>query len=173
MEKIIKMVPSFDIKVGENDSINLNVWELTVVQLWLIMANKTPEAKPLFLRRKKFARREGDLFSFEDVYCTLNQGQVIDIINAIYNLTNSESNAIHMLGTHYPKADSWQSFIDAVDVKETMSGSFIGFWREDTRQSILPVQLRWSEDLGTWYGIKGFSYHGVEFKFKDLSFAQI
>lgn len=173
MESLIKLVPSFEVCVGENDTIALNVWELTALQLWLLMANKTPEAKPLWLKGKKFVHRKGDLFSFEDVYCTLGKWQVIDLINAIASLTGEETSGVYMLGVNYPNSLSWQRDFNTVDVKETMSGSFIGYWREDTRETILPVVLRWSEDLGTWYGIKGTSNGGVSFNFKDLSIGQI
>ena len=173
MEKSVKMVSSWDVMIHEDPTVNFNVYELTVFQLWLIAANKNPDIKPLFLKGVRFAWREESFILF---FCNtrgINRSRCIDIINAIYNLTHTEFSAIHMLGTHYPKADSWHGDFDKVDVKETLTGSFIGFWREDTRQSILPVQLRWSGDMGTWYGVKGVPYHGVEFQFKDLTFGQI
>lgn len=173
MESLIKLIPTFEVRIGENDTISLNVWELTALQLWLLMATKTPEAKPLWLKGKKFVRRKGDLISFEDVYCTLNRSQTIDLINAISHLTRDESTAIYLLNSYYPDSTSWQSDFNRVDLNETMSGSFIGYWREDTGESILPVKLRWSEDLGTWYGVKGKPNHGVSFNFKDLSIGQI
>lgn len=173
MESLIKLIPTFEVRIGENDTISLNVWELTALQLWLLMANKTPEAKPLWLKGKKFVHRRGDLISFEDVYCTLNRSQTIDLINAISHLTRDESTAIYLLNSYYPDSTSWQSDFNRVDLNETMSGSFIGYWREDTGESILPVKLRWSEDLGTWYGVKGKPNHGVSFNFKDLSIGQI
>ena len=173
MESLIKLVPTFEVRIGENDTISLNVWELTALQLWLLMANKNLEAKPLWLKGKKFVHRKGDLISFEDTYCTLNRSQVIDLINAISNLTGDESTAVYLLNSHYPDSSSWQNDFNTVNVKETMSGSFIGYYREDTGETLLPVVLRWSEDLGTWYGIKGTPNGGVSFYFKDLTIGQI
>lgn len=173
MEPLIKLVPTFEVRVSENDTINLNAWELTALQLWLLMANKTPEAKPLWLKGKKFVCRKEDLISFEDVYCTLNWGQVIDLINAISDLTGDECTAIYLLKSYYPDSSSWQSSFNHVDLNESMEGSFIGYWREDTGESILPVKLRWSGDMGVWYAIKGETGHGTVFQFKDLSIGQI
>lgn len=173
MESLIKLVPTFEVRIGENDTISLNVWELTALQLWLVMANKNLEAKPLWLKGKKFVHRKGDLISFEDTYCTLNRSQVIDLINAISDLTSDESTAVYLLRSYYPNSSSWQSSLNTVDLNETMSGSFIGYWREDTGESILPVKLRWSEDLGTWYGVRGVPFYGLSFKFKDLTIGQI
>lgn len=170
MESLIKLVPSFEVRVGENDTIALNVWELTALQLWLVMANGCQEAKPLWLKGKKFVSCENGLVSFEAVYCTLNRGQTIDLINAISALTREEATAIHLLCVHYPNASSWQ---DRVQLNESMSGSYIGYWHEETGESFLPVKLRWSEDLGTWYGVKGNHNYGISFRFKDLTIGQI
>ena len=170
MESLIKLVPSFEIRVGENDTVVLNAWELTALQLWLVMANGCREAKPLWLKGKKFVSCENELIFFEDVYCTLNRGRIIDLINAISALTLEEVTAIHLLCVHYPNASSWQG---RVQLNETMSGSYIGYWSEETGESFLPVKLRWSEDLDAWYGVKGDHNYGVSFKFKDLSIWQI
>lgn len=173
MSASIKLVPTFEIQVSEHDFVNLTVWELTALQLWLLMAINCVDAKPLWLKDERFGRREGDLIFLTDAKCKLNRGQVIDLINAIEHLTRDESTGIYMLGIHYPASNSWQSEFNTVDVKETMAGSFIGYWREDTGEPILPVKLRWSEDLGVWYGIKGVTHPCTSFYFKDLTISQI
>lgn len=173
MEQLIKIVPTFEVSIGEDNTIKLSAWELTALQLWLVMANKTPEAKPLWLKGRKFVHRVNDIISFEGGFRTLDRGQVIDLINAIHDLTTHESTAIYLLGVRYPTSNSWQCYSDSVDLNETTAGSFIGYWRVGTKESILPVKLRWSEDLGTWYGVKGVSHHGISFKFKNLTIGQI
>lgn len=173
MEKIIDMIPRWGIRVNETDVIRLDIWELTALQLWLLMAINTESPRPLWLDGRKYVISKNGIISFDDVYSTLNRAQAVNIINTTHELTKDEATGIYMLGIHYPASDSWQSDFNTVDLKETMAGSFIGFWREDTRESILPVKLCWSEDLGVWYGVKGKPNGGVSFNFKDLSIGQI
>lgn len=173
MEQLVKMVPTFEVRVSERDTISLNVWELTALQLWLLMAVKFPDAKPLWLKGTKFAFRKGDTICFHRTHPGLTRPQAVELINAIGNMTKDESTGIHMLGIHYPLSDSWQSKFDTTDLSETKMGSFIGYWREDTGESILPVKLRWSEDLGVWYGVKAESFHDLSFSFKNLTIGQI
>lgn len=173
MEQIINMIASWKISIGEGDSITLDSWEMTTLQLWLLMAINTETPRPLWLKGKNFVSCKDGNICFEDVYSTLNRGQAIELINAIYNLTYDENTGIHLLGLNYPASNSWHSKFDNVDVKEEASGSYIGYWVNNTDRSNLPVKLRWSEDLGVWYGVKSDTRYGLVSGFKNLSIGQI
>lgn len=173
MEQIIKPITRWEIKLSEHETLILDSWELTTLVLWLIAAKATINMKPLWLNGMRYAKQNGGEVVVCDHFTKLSKARIIDIINAIYGLTDIEHTSIYLLSTNYPKADSWQSGFDQVDLKETSSGSFIGYWREDTGESILPVKLRWFEDMGVWYGVKGKPNGGVSFDFKDLSICQI